>query len=41
MRLINRAREDELVNYVARKKKSLTDANDLNTAVLEVVVINP
>jgi len=39
MRLINRAREDKLCRK--HKKKSSTDANDLNTAVLETVVINP
>jgi len=36
---INRARKGKLCRK--RKKKSLTDANDLNTAVLGMVVINP
>jgi len=39
MKLINRACEDKLCCKC--KKKFLTDANDLNTAVLGIVVINP
>jgi len=39
MRLINRAHEDKLCRK--HKKKSLTNANDLNPAVLGMVVINP
>jgi len=39
MRFISRAREGKLCRK--HKKKSLTDVNDLNTAVLEIVVINP
>jgi len=39
MRFMNRARKSKLCRK--RKKKSLTDVNDLNTTVLGMVVISP